>query len=205
MALWKARHELGHYPLLASAPRYTEDIQEMFRKNPTARLLRRGLAMSAEEFLKKRERDFAEVLRDAGYHGAWPSKRPAAREFSSGSLEIAGIRDLKKLWVLLLPAGESWEAMAHHCWGGWNDAPAPEALVCLLKSWHDRFGAEWVADGGDFLEFYVARPPRTREAALALATELFTVCVDIVDQGCGTVEALAHELLGSGSWFLWWD
>ncbi len=208
MALWKARRATGHYPLLASSPRYNADDdgnQVMFRKNPYARVLRRGLRLSPEAFLRTRQLDSAEILRDPEYRGPWPSKKTVPRKFTSGNLEVARIRGLKTIWILLLPVSESWEAMAFHFWGGWNDAPAPEAQVCMLKSWNDRFGAEFVSDGGDFIELYCARPPLTRKEALTLTEEMFTYCVDIVDQGCGTVEALAHEILGSRTWFFWWD
>ena len=54
-----------------------------------------------------------------------------------------------------------------------------------------------VAIAGDIVEFAVARPPTTKEAALRLAIEQYAYCYDIVDQGTGTIEVLAASLIGS--------
>jgi hypothetical protein len=38
-----------------------------------------------------------------------------------------------------------------------------------------------------------------------LAQHLYEFCPDIVDQGCGSVDALADELAMTGRLVLWWD
>ena len=35
--------------------------------------------------------------------------------------------------------------------------------------------------------------------------EQFAYCPDIVDQGAGTLEALAAVLVNASVWFFWWD
>ena len=40
---------------------------------------------------------------------------------------------------------------------------------------------------------------------MVLALEHFLYCTDIVNQGYGTVEALAAVLLKSKYWHFWWD
>ena len=57
----------------------------------------------------------------------------------------------------------------------------------------------------DTIELHVARSPRTRDDALALAYEQYAYCSDIVDQGAGTLEALAAVLVHASVWFFWWD
>ena len=57
----------------------------------------------------------------------------------------------------------------------------------------------------DVIEFAVKNPPKTREAAMELAKEQYIFCNDIVDQGVGTVSALAATLLDSNYWYFWWD
>jgi hypothetical protein len=57
----------------------------------------------------------------------------------------------------------------------------------------------------DVHEFQVTRPPRTRNAALKLAELQFDYCPDIVEQGVGSIEALAFTLLDSRMWYFWWD
>jgi len=40
---------------------------------------------------------------------------------------------------------------------------------------------------------------------MELAKEQYIFCNDIVDQGVGTVSALAATLLDSNYWYFWWD
>jgi hypothetical protein len=55
------------------------------------------------------------------------------------------------------------------------------------------------------LELRVPRPPATREAAVALAIQQYAYCYDIVDQGAGSIDALAASLMNGSVWFFWWD
>jgi hypothetical protein len=58
---------------------------------------------------------------------------------------------------------------------------------------------------GDVVEMAVARPPRTRDEAIALAKEQYAYSPDIVDQGTETIDVLAAEIIGQPRWFFWWD
>jgi hypothetical protein len=98
-----------------------------------------------------------------------------------------------------------WEVPAHLAWGGWNACPAAEEHVATLRRWHDRWGAELVGLTGDVMEVAVTRPPADDDAALQLAREHYAYCAEIVDQGVGTVGALAGSLRGATSWSFWWD
>jgi hypothetical protein len=40
---------------------------------------------------------------------------------------------------------------------------------------------------------------------ILLAKEQYAYCADIVEQGVGTIEALAATLLNGHIWFFWWD
>ena len=74
-----------------------------------------------------------------------------------------------------------------------------------MRSWFERYGAELVGIDGDTLNLRVQRRPTGRDEALALAREQYHYCPDLVDQGVGTISALASELMASDWWFLWWD
>jgi hypothetical protein len=74
-----------------------------------------------------------------------------------------------------------------------------------MRHWHQQYGAEVVGITHDVVEMYVPRPPTKREAAHALAREQYGYCADIVDQGVGSVGALAAGLLYAPSWYFWWD
>lgn len=107
--------------------------------------------------------------------------------------------------LALVPARESIEVPAVLGWGGWNECPPPEAHVAVHRRWAERYGAEVVGTSFDVIEMRVARPPTTREAAMALAHEQFAYCPDIVVQGTDTISNLAATLLGGGVWYFWWD
>ncbi|MCB1052873.1 MAG: DUF4253 domain-containing protein [Acidobacteria bacterium] len=89
--------------------------------------------------------------------------------------------------------------------GNWNLSPAPEVHVALCKKWSDQYGAVLISASADILEFEVARPPQTQEAAKQLALEQYFYCPDIVEQGVGTVGQLAVERVDAKYWFFWWD
>jgi hypothetical protein len=136
-------------------------------------------------------------------HGEWPLHAESARE-------ILGVRDHQRRWrtamdIWIVPASHGWQLPAVLQFGGWNDCPAPEVQVAVLRYWHERYGSELTLVGRDTLEFTVSRPPTTRNAAMALAEEQYAYCYDIVEQGVDTIEALAAILLHGRTWYFWWD
>ncbi len=78
-------------------------------------------------------------------------------------------------------------------------------LSALLRSWEDRFGAYLVGIGFDTLTIAVQRPPTTVEEAMAIAAEHYAACPDNIDQGIGSIDAYAEELVGLTNWTFWWD
>ena len=105
----------------------------------------------------------------------------------------------------LIPTPEPWQTPAFTAFGEWNDCPPSHVHVAMHKRWHERFGSDIVTIAGDVVECTVARPPTTREEALALATEQYAYCMDIVEQGFQSIEALAASLMKSAVWSFWWD
>jgi len=114
-------------------------------------------------------------------------------------------KPLDKVHILLIPTTESAAVPAFLRWGGWNACPAPEYHVAALRSWHERYGAELVAIGGDVLNLRVTRRPQSRDEALALAREMYLYDEDIVSQGTETFAALGAMLMANDWWFFWWD
>lgn len=109
--------------------------------------------------------------------------------------------------VALVPAAHGWQVPVILGWqGGVNYELDPVDHGVVLRDWEDRYGAELVAMSCDqVLELLVDRPPTTPAEALAVAREQYDYCGDVVDQGVGTIEALAREQAGSASWYFWWD
>lgn len=108
------------------------------------------------------------------------------------------------LWIALVPCREPWEVPAVLSYGGWNACPMPAEHVAVFREWHARHGAEPLVIGGDTVELLV-RPLEDPAEAKRIAIEQYAYCSDIVDQGTGSVETLAAELLGASVWFFWWD
>jgi hypothetical protein len=137
--------------------------------------------------------------------GDWPSGPPPGEVGLSVVYEMLTRQLLDRAHILLPPAEHNHEIPAFLRWGGWNACPPPEIHVAALRSWGERFGAELVGVNGDTMNIQVSRRPADREEALSLAREHYRYCPDIVDQGVGSIAALAAMLLDSDWWFFWWD
>ncbi len=151
--------------------------------------------------------DAAQWLRD---HGA--AKPPRWRDGGAGperqvqtQFDVLSGRLKPLMFIGLIALADPTELFARLGYGGWNDCPAPEVHVALHRHWRDRFGAEPIAVKDDVVECWVSRPPADRKAALALAAEQAAYCADIVEQGIGSVAALAATLLEAPVWYFWWD
>lgn len=103
-----------------------------------------------------------------------------------------------------IPVKDPWEVFAYLPFGGWNECPAPEEHRAAAKYWFEQYGAVPAVMSMDILE-YALPAPVPRERAMELALEQYFFCVDIVDQGVGTVGALAGGLAKSKFWYFWWD
>jgi hypothetical protein len=89
--------------------------------------------------------------------------------------------------------------------GAGNYGQSPEEMSVVLRSWEDRFGAVLVAVGFDTIHLLVERSPQSLESATRIAAEQAAFCMDNVDQGAGSVMALARELVKEPMWSFWWD
>jgi len=131
--------------------------------------------------------------------GDWPQSAPG-----SPGLTVAGQPSVK-VYIALIPTDDWTTVPAHLNWGGWNANPSPEYHVAALRSWREHHGAELIGLSGDVMNLRIARAPKTRTEALALAKEHYAYCNDIVDQGLETLSNLAAYLMEADWWFFWWD
>lgn len=154
---------------------------------------------TAAELHERRRAQDADLPDDA-YADAPPPASVTAGEVALTVAREAGL-------LALVPAAHGWEVPAVLGWdGGCNYELEPSDHVVQLRDWHDRFGAELAALSGDqVMELLVARPPVDPHEALAVALEQYAYCPDVVEQGVGTVTALAADQVGSASWYFWWD
>jgi hypothetical protein len=85
---------------------------------------------------------------------------------------------------------------------GWNYNISPEMVIARVEKWDARYGLVLRGAGFDWFEAEFLRPPQTM---LEFAKEVYEFCPDVVDQGTGTVEALATEMKRDNTVYLWWD
>jgi hypothetical protein len=159
----------------------------------------------------------ADLARWPGAYGEGDLRSPVG-EWPEGGMDDAAEQDgltvarnvltdqaFERVHILLIPTRNGWEAPAYLRWGDWNACPPPEYHVAALRSWHERYGTVVVGINGDTMNLRAARRPAGRDEALALAREQYRYCPDIVDQGSGTISALAAQLMSSDWWYFWWD
>ena len=198
---------IGCYPLVLGP---MEEVGELERhghfEEPPASIVSQATALGVDPqkwaWLSDRLRDL-----DAGEErpdADWPDDATPQSGFSL-PYDLLTHEPHPRVAIALLPALDGWRAPAYLRFGGWNDCPHPAEHVAAFRSWFERFGAEPVGIGQDVVEMRVARPPADRDTALALAREQYGYCADIVDQGVGSLTALAASLLDAESWYFWWD
>ncbi len=115
--------------------------------------------------------------------------------------------DSERTFELILaeiPVAQPWQVFAYLPFGGWNECPNTPQLMAMAKRWYEQYGAVPAVLTHDVLEFRLPEPV-SREAALPLALEQYVRCLDRVEQGEGTIGALADCLSKSTVWYFWWD
>jgi hypothetical protein len=144
--------------------------------------------------------DYAGTLRaELRGEGEWREREPPP-----GFGIAAG--DRGDVVIALIPARSPWQVPLALHYGGWNDYPSPAEHAAILRHFHDRYGAELVAMTDTSAEFAVARPPRSRADAIALAWEYRMYNDGEYDNYfADTLTDLAVSLTGADVWRVWWD
>jgi len=136
--------------------------------------------------------------------GEWPAETSHSPGLSV-AYDLLTRKIRQSVQIALIPTDDPTSIPAHLHWGHWNACPPPAYHVAALRKWHDRYGAELLGIDGDTLNLRVWRKPATHEEALELARVQHVYCNDFVDQGVGSLRALAAELMAHDWWFFWWD
>lgn len=175
-------------------------------QDPEAIRAERRLLLS----LPLRENPAAERMRERwGVNGGCPWNEIGAPAGGEVLDRFVGYWDYgtKKTVPLLLaeiPVKHPWEVFAWLPFGGWNECPDTVGQMEMAKYWFTRHGAVPAVVTSDVLE-YILPAPAAKEEAARLALEQYAFCADIVDQGVGSLEALADGLARSDHWYFWWD
>lgn len=220
--------ETGYYPLLLgsedefdrhrqSVDDYTEELRDEGFPVSINEIIEQGSTLDSDGWLGAQaqqmyEEQCDELLDDGeplealtqSILGEWKDNVIPNHDFTIAR-DILSQKPLKTVVIALIPTQICWHVPAYLKFGNWNDCPAPEIHVCLMKLWHERYGAELVGITNDTVEMRVAKPPLNRNDALALAKEQYLYCYDIVAQGTQTLNILAAILLQGSAWYFWWD
>lgn len=110
---------------------------------------------------------------------------------------------VKETILAYIPTTKPFEVFAWVPFGGWNECPCAEDMINLSRYWYLKHNAVPAVISHDTLEFFCA--PLDIKSAMETAVEHYAVCPDNVDQGIGTIAALADSLTKSTVWWFWWD
>lgn len=128
----------------------------------------------------------------------WPTAEPDAGWHLEWFDDLSG----DELAVVLLPTPDPADAGVYVSYFGAESEGAAVGLAALLRSWHERHGAELVASWGTMLQFVVAWPPQTLDEAFALAVEQDRVAGSLLGPAGVELRDHARALLRRETWFL---
>jgi hypothetical protein len=107
-----------------------------------------------------------------------------------------------------IPTKNPWELAAWLPMGGFNECPAPEIQVAVMKLWHEKYGAKPALVTSWAWELTVPKPLSDTNEALHLARQHYAFCPDRVDNyGRGEYHLgnLADSLMKSAIWYFSWE
>ncbi len=198
---------LGRWPVIVGTYGSLEDIAY---RGGTARspreIIDEGLRLDVEQVLRQRVERYNEAygrpLTEVLQRGPWPG----VDEIQQASSTLAGDQ-FERVHIVLLPTVEGWQVPAYLNFGGWDACPPAQEHVCMLKHWHEHYGADVMGMTDTTIEVQVSRPPRERNNAMTLALEHYVYCNETIgyDLVTNTLEDLAARLLDAPHWYFWWD
>jgi hypothetical protein len=104
--------------------------------------------------------------------------------------------------LALFPRSNPYEILALMGTNGWNYDIAPDSIIAWLRALERDHSFVLTGIGFDWVQGRFVGEIRDADA---LARRFYAFCPDIVDQGTGSVHALARELRASRTLYCWWD
>lgn len=102
----------------------------------------------------------------------------------------------------VLKTTDKYEVLNQIATDGINYDITNDSLISIIKTFDKQYSLELIGASGDWCEFIIHNEP---QSWMKFAEEVYKVCPDIVDQGTGTVEALADEMKETKRLYFWWD
>jgi hypothetical protein len=104
---------------------------------------------------------------------------------------------------LVVGAGKSQMDIVRHArTDACNYDLSTEDLIERLSKYHASMGIDIIQAETDTIDFKILKLPSDLKA---LSEDLYEFCPDLVEQGCGSLDALAGQIKKEGSVCLWWD
>jgi hypothetical protein len=103
--------------------------------------------------------------------------------------------------IAIVPGRDPLDILRVRATNGLNYDIDNDSIVGMVRGWQDSVAFRLEAAGFDWLEGTFGDPPDWD----ALAAMVYAVCPDVVEQGTGTVPALAAEMRKTGTLYCWWD
>jgi hypothetical protein len=127
-----------------------------------------------------------------------------------GYLGVGGLLD-EPLWLCLVPAGGGYELAGlvntpyAHYWRACEEHPWLTTVdhVGVLRSWHERYGAEVRFLSTESMVLAVSRPPTERVEIAEVAVEQYAYCDDL-GQTVGETGQVARLQVPGDRWSFWW-
>ncbi len=135
------------------------------------------------------------------YLFAWEAEQPNASEVLADFREPLDWFEPGGHHLALLPTSKAHGAAAFTSYWGASGPGGAEDLVRILRSWHERFGAELVANWYTVLQFVVDRPPRSPEQAWSLVDEHLCIGQDLASSG-NTPRWYVYQVLYEPTWLI---
>jgi hypothetical protein len=166
-------------------------------------------ALGIEDWMGEDDRD-----ETARRHYPFGEKFPGLAPETEGALtarqSLNALDSLGPAYVSLVAASRPADILPIVGWSATDLYETPLPIAAVLRSWEDRFGARLVRIGPSAdLRVLVERPPRTLEAATAIAAEHVAFCGAYIDpqseNAMTTVSEIAPRLVDAPMWGFWWD
>lgn len=138
--------------------------------------------------------------------GPWPEVETPSDEapILEGVTDILTGQPFHQVAIAQIPVDAGWKVFAHLRFGGFHACPRPEVHCMLAREWGEAFGARVMTVKDDMVEYFVDRPPETREAALELALQHYASCPILLSPEA-PLETYAAGLMARRHWFFWWS
>jgi Domain of unknown function (DUF4253) len=210
-AAWRRSREsargLGYWPVIFGGQKDANNFKMLLtspNRVPAAQILEDSAKLDATAVLAARFKK-SRQLREDRAHGPWPGAPVPSAQFHLPTRSSKSDDPDPLITIGLVPTDDPCVVPAVTGFGGWNECPKASEHVALHRHWQRTYGAELACMSRDIIEMSAGRRPSTQKEAIALATEQFLYCPDIVEQGTRTIETLAACLMASELWFFWWD